>query len=140
MLSERDTYGRSSVNRFIEVSNIIPAIPQSLYNIRINFSPHSIPAIFRISYIWYSFVGTALTVIFGVIISLISDKISKTKIMHLSAGGSNPTINQKVIFVGATAADDHTTESIFMTDKNTERPLKYHLNGIDNHAVNVEEM
>lgn len=57
--------------------------------------------------------------------------------MNLSAG-SNPTIDHKVVFVGAT--DDRTTESIFMTDKNTARPEKYQLNGIDNHAINVEEM
>lgn len=57
--------------------------------------------------------------------------------MNLSAG-SNLTIDHKVVFVGAT--DDRTTESIFMTDKNTARPEKYQLNGIDNHAINVEEM
>lgn len=57
--------------------------------------------------------------------------------MNLSAG-SNLTIDQKVVYVGAT--DDRATESIFMTDKNTARPVKYQLNGIDNHAINVDEM
>lgn len=41
------------------------------------------PAIFRISYMWYSFLGTVLTILIGLLISTFTEKMSKSKVMSI---------------------------------------------------------
>lgn len=94
---------------------------------------------FRISYMWYSFMGTVLTVLFGIIISVVTDKITQTKILNLAATGSSSL---------PAAAQQHRKsavgefETVFIVEKYRKSvdalPMQ-NMNGFDNKAMRLDE-
>lgn len=90
---------------------------------------NSVPALFRISYMWYSFLGTTLTILFGLTISFITEKISKTKVMSISKNTENVTEKPK----------DTTVFSIATYRKKSQTNSHNHLHGIDNIALKIED-
>lgn len=88
---------------------------------------------------WYSFLGTILTVFFGICISLVTEKISQTKILNLAVSGSNslaqPTAQQRK------AAGEF--ETVFIVEKYRKSTVDalpmQHMNGFDNKAMRMDE-
>lgn len=76
---------------------------------------------------WYSFLGTTLTILFGILISYITEKVSKTKVMSISK-----SVDDKL---------DKKEATIFTIEKyrRKSQALNIHLHGIDNIAVKVED-
>lgn len=85
-------------------------------------------AIFRISYMWYSFLGTALTILLGLLISTVTEKISTSKVLSI-VESEKPTIK---------CAND---SKIFSNDSYRKKPQAnpIAMQGIDNVALKIEE-
>lgn len=86
-------------------------------------------AIFRISYMWYSFLGTVLTILLGLLISLITEQVSESKLTSIVEGYEK----------GDNKANDR-SQNVFSLDachksKNTQTQL----HGIDNVALKMDE-
>lgn len=93
------------------------------------FSILSVPAIFRISYMWYSFLGTVLTILLGVLISTVTDKIITSKVLSIVDNNEKPSIK------GANNSKIFTSESY----RKESQAHQIALQGIDNVALKIEE-
>lgn len=99
---------------------------------------------------WFSFLGTVLTVLFGVIISLVTEKISKTQILNLTAHPTTTATNmmsQQKCGNDAISASPPVymkdSEAVFIVEKYRksvpQHHQTHHLRGFDNVALNVDE-
>lgn len=88
-------------------------------------------AIFRISYMWYSFLGTALTVLLGLFISTLTESMSKSKVMSIVEQNERyPKIKgEPTIFTVETYRRKSQILQI--------QPIQLH--GIDNVALKIDE-
>ncbi|XP_031617957.1 sodium-coupled monocarboxylate transporter 1 [Contarinia nasturtii] len=87
------------------------------------------PAIFRISYMWYSFLGTVLTILLGLLISTITEKMTKSKVMSIVEHN-----NEKILKIKG--------EPTIFTVESYRRKSQIHqiqLHGIDNVTLKIEE-
>lgn len=98
---------------------------------RVSFHSDRTPAIFRISYIWYSFLGTVLTTLIGLFISTFTEKMSKSKVMSIVENQEKyPKIKgEPTIF---TVESYRRKSQIYQI-----HPIPLH--GIDNVALKIEE-
>lgn len=89
------------------------------------------PAIYRISYMWYSFLGCALTVLLGLFISTLSESMSKSKVMSIVEQNERyPKIKgEPTIFTVETYRRKSLIHQI--------HPIQLH--GIDNVAMKIDE-
>lgn len=101
------------------------------------------------SYMWYSFLGCVLTVVFGLLISFISERIARSQISHLNATVTADGEKTASSIVSHSASPDsfvskeahqavHFVEKYRKTSQqhlHSNRSLK----GIDNHALKLEE-
>ncbi len=103
---------------------------------------YSVPAIYRISYIWYSFIGAILTILLGLIISFITDRISASQILHLTANNqdrSNERIDEKPERKQSDFAKN--SPAIFIVEKYRKKSQVNHsMMGIDNMGLKMEEV
>lgn len=82
------------------------------------------PAIYRISYMWYSFLGCALTILLGLFISTLTESLSKSKVMSIVEQNERyPKIKGE--------------PTIFTVE--TYRRKSMQLHGIDNVALKIDE-
>lgn len=77
---------------------------------------------------WYSFLGTALTILLGLLISLITEKLTESKVMSIVEGNEKATTknNDSAVF---------TIESYRKKSQTHQIPL----HGIDNIALKIDE-
>lgn len=106
-------------------------------------SIHRIPAIYRISYIWYSFLGAILTIVLGLIISNITDRYTATQILHLTTNHqtqSNDGTNEKSEQKQSEFAKN--SPAIFIVEKYRKKSQVNHQYsmGVDNMALKIEEV
>lgn len=105
-------------------------------------TPTEVPALYRISYIWYSFLGAVLTVLFGLIISFITDRISASQILHLTANNqsqSTERTDEKSERKLSECAKN--SPAIFIVEKYRKTSqMNQNLRGIDNIAMKMEEV
>lgn len=89
------------------------------------------PAIYRISYMWYSFLGCALTILLGLFISTLTESLSKSKVMSIVEQNERyPKIKgEPTIFTVETYRRKSQIHQI--------HPIQLH--GIDNAALKIEE-
>lgn len=89
------------------------------------------PAIYRISYMWYSFLGCALTVLLGLFISTLTETMSKSKVMSIVEQNERyPKIKgEPTIFTVETYRRKSLIHQI--------HPIQLH--GIDNVALKIDE-
>lgn len=89
---------------------------------------------------WYSFLGTALTVLFGVLISLITEKISETKILNLTNSAVPTQMEEKPCKKSDdTSFSIKNGEAIFIVEKYRKKSNQTHHTGFDNIALKIEE-
>lgn len=93
------------------------------------FGCYSGSALFRISYMWYSFLGTVLTILLGLLISTITEKMTKSKVMSIVEG------NEKCKKSKNSDQNVFTIESYRKKSQNHQIPL----HGIDNVALKLDE-
>lgn len=93
---------------------------------------NSNPAIYRISYMWYSFLGTALTVLLGLLISTLTESMSKSKVMSIVEQNERfPKIKgEPTIFT----VENYRRKSLI---HQMHPPIQFH--GIDNAGLKIEE-
>ncbi|CAD7081832.1 unnamed protein product [Hermetia illucens] len=126
------------------VSNITTIIPNmeeggnSLQGVLLQ--ENGISSIFRLSYMWYSMIGTVLTIILGLLISVISDIVTKRRVLEITkkrneAENSQP-VNGITIVVGQQrrqlpelGKSQHPMETL-------EKPSPC---GVDNMALKVDD-
>lgn len=90
---------------------------------------------------WYSFLGTILTVIFGLIISLISTNVMTKKILKLRPIGSVRKEKSQDATKTIEANFTKDNEAIFIVEKyRSQTQQVQHLNGFDNVAMKMEEV
>lgn len=80
---------------------------------------------------WYSFLGTVLTILLGLLISSVTEKMTESKVMSIVEG------NEK----GATIKANDST-NVFSVDpcrKKSSQMAHIQLHGIDNVALKIEE-
>lgn len=98
----------------------------------------SIPALYRLSYMWYSFLGTVLTVLFGLLISLVTERVSETKIINMT---SKPNLNTEKPTGLVVDEPQHykkeSNQAVFIVEN--YRKKSQQLNGFDNIALKIEE-
>lgn len=89
---------------------------------------YRIPAILRISYMWYSFLGTFLTVVLGLLISVVTEKMTKSKVMSIVDANER----------NATKSNEPT---VFTVEKYRKKSQSHQvtLQGIDNVALKIDE-
>lgn len=95
----------------------------------ITFCCYSGSALFRISYMWYSFLGTVLTILFGLFISTVTEKMTKSKVMSIVEG------NEKC------EKSKNTNQKVFTIESYRKRSQihQFPLHGIDNLALKMDE-
>lgn len=98
----------------------------------INDTANKSPAIFRISYMWYSFLGTSLTILIGLFVSTFTEKMSKSKVMSIVENNEKyPRIKgEPTIF---------TVESYRRKSQIHQFHPTIPLHGIDNVALKIDE-
>lgn len=86
---------------------------------------------------WYSFLGTTLTILFGLLISFVTEKISKSKVMSISKTASD-TPNAAATITEKPNSKD---VPIFTTEiyRKKSQTNNIHLHGIDNIALKIED-
>lgn len=119
-----------------------------------NVAPPVTLAIFRLSYMWYSFFGCALTIVFGLVISKITEKVAATRIFYLTqhqqerSNGDNGAVLSSVAPPSSAAFNSFTadglrkagdqTTAISIVENYRKKP-QIHTTGFDNAALKVEE-
>lgn len=137
-----------------QLSNVEPTpLPSSLLKcecysnetmpLEVENVPNDTPAIYRISYIWYSFLGAILTILFGLLISIITDRISESQIHHLTAANqlqSNDINNEKMDQKQNEFVKN--SQAVFIVEKYRKKSQtgNLHLQGIDNMGLKIEEV
>lgn len=98
--------------------------------------------LFRISYIWYSFLGAVLTVLFGLIISFVTDRISASQILHLTANNRSQSIEQTDEKCERKLSEcAKNSPAIFIVEKYRKTSqMNQNLRGIDNMGMKMEEV
>lgn len=124
-----------------------------------DMAPSATLAIFRLSYMWYSFFGCALTIVFGLIISVITEKVAATRIFYLtqhqndrndngavSSSVAPPHLSSTVPAFNALGQDGlrkvsggHHTTAVSIVE-NYRKKSQIHATGFDNAALKVEEV
>lgn len=112
-------------------------------------SNSSVSPIFRISYMWYSFLGCILTILFGLLISFITEVVAKSQISSINASstadGEKPV--SPVISHHSSCPDTFVSkesQAIFIVEKYRKTSQQHlhsnrNLKGIDNPALKMEE-
>lgn len=111
--------------------------------------------LFRLSYMWYSFFGCALTIIFGLIISIITEKIAATRIFYLTKHQKDtsslsqpqsilppPTFNSidnNLRKSTAAAAGQKKAQTAVFIVETYRKKSQTSANGFDNVALRVDE-
>ncbi|XP_037043757.1 sodium-coupled monocarboxylate transporter 1-like [Bradysia coprophila] len=110
--------------------------------IEVEVTPTEVPALYRISYIWYSFLGAVLTILFGLIISVITDRISASQILHLTASNQTQSIertDEKCERKLSECAKN--SPAIFIVEKYRKKSqMNPNLRGVDNMGMKMEEV
>lgn len=78
---------------------------------------------------WYSFLGTILTILLGLLISTVTEKMSSSKVLSIVENGEKPSIK---------SAHESKIYSIESYQKKTQCN-QIALHGIDNVALKIEE-
>lgn len=109
------------------------------FNSRITYR---VPAIYRISYIWYSFLGAILTILLGLIISFITDRISASQILHLTNSNQNHLNDGNEKSEHKQHEFNKNSPAIFIVEKYRKKSqvANQSLSGIDNMGLKIEEV
>lgn len=103
----------------------------------------SVSGIFRISYMWYSFFGTILTILFGLVISWISDKIVSSRVLKLNQQNVGSASNPITVITGqiprTESCGGQCSKNDVFTVESYRKKSQIHMNGFDNGGLKMDE-
>lgn len=97
---------------------------------------------------WYSFLGCILTILFGLLISLITDVVAKSQISHINAAATADGEKPNSPAISHHSSPDSfvskESQAIFIVEKYRKTSQQHlhsnrNLKGIDNPALKMEE-